>query len=134
MADTLNQVQLSQIVGAVLAALRTEGQGSAPKAAPAAKADNSLEAKDRALVAGFKRKGIPLDQIVLMDRNDKSKPYTIKPFKQWLAEGRMVKKGEHGIRGLFHVSQTSELPKAKPSPKAKAPKPAQNKPSQLPLA
>jgi len=30
----------------------------------------------------------------------------------------MVKKGEKSIKGLFHISQTSELPKpsAKPSP------------------
>ncbi len=108
----LDQTQLAQIVGAVLAALRTEG--IAPKAA-SAKSGNSLEAKDRALISGFKRKGIPIDQIKLMDRSNPKAEYNIKPFKAWLAEGRMVKKGEHGIRGLFHVSQTSELPKAKPA-------------------
>jgi hypothetical protein len=55
---------------------------------------------------------------------DKSKPFTIKPFKAWMNEGRMVRKGEHGIRGLFHVSQTDPVVQAKPAPKGKAkPKP-----------
>ena len=53
-----------------------------------------------------------------MDRADRSKPFNVKPFKGWLEQGRMVKKGEKSIKGLFHISQTSELPKpsAKPSP------------------
>ena len=72
------------------------------------------------MVNGFRRRGIPLDQIVLMDRNDRSKPHTIKPFKQWMAEGRMVRKGQHGIRGLFHISQTDVIAPAKPAPKGKA--------------
>jgi hypothetical protein len=132
MADTLNQVQLSQIVGAVLAALRTEG--TAPKTTAAAKPGNSLEAKDRALIAGLVRKGIKREDIKLMDRANPTADYNVRPFKGRLDLGRQVKKGEHGIRGLFHVSQTSELPKAKPSPKAKVTKLPQNKPSQLPLA
>jgi hypothetical protein len=115
MTNTLNEVQLAQIVGAVLKALQTQGAAS-KDAAPVARVGNSLEAKDKALVNGFRRKGIPLDQIVLMDRNDKSKPFTIKPFKQWMAEGRMVRRGEHGVRGLFHISQTDVIAKAKPSP------------------
>jgi hypothetical protein len=121
MVNTLDQDQLSQIVAAVLNVLKVQGAAS-KDAAPQAKAGNSLEAKDRALVNGFRRRGIPLNEIVLMDRTDRSKPYTIKPFKQWLAEGRMVKKGEKSIRGLFHITQTSELPKpsAKLAPKGKA--------------
>jgi hypothetical protein len=105
----LDQTELAQIVSAVIQALKVGDTGS--KAAPKA-AGNSLEAKDRALVAGLKRKGIPVDQIVLMDRNDPKRPFNVKPFKLWMQEGRMVKKGEHGIRGLFHITQTSELPKA----------------------
>jgi hypothetical protein len=119
----LDQEALAQIVGAVLASLQAQGAASA---APVAKGGNSLEQKDKALVNGFRRKGIPLDQIVLMDRNDKSKPYTIKPFKQWLAEGRQVRRGEKSIRGLFHQSQTDLIAPAKPAPKAKG-KPASAK-------
>jgi hypothetical protein len=108
----LDQTELAQIVSAVIQALKVGD--TAAKAAPAAKPGNSLKAKDRALVAGFKRKGIA--DVVLMDRTDPKKPYNIKPFKAWMQEGRMVKKGEHGIRGLFHISQTSEIKPAKPSP------------------
>jgi hypothetical protein len=115
MANTLDQDQLSQIVAAVLNVLKVQGAAS-KDAAPQAKAGNSLEAKDRALIAGFKRKGIPVDQIVLMDRNDKSKPYSIKPYRAWMAEGRQVRKGEKGIRGLFHQSQTDVIAPTKPSP------------------
>ena len=61
-----------------------------PEKAPA-KPGITAEAKEKALVNGFRRRGIPLDQIVLMDRNDRSKPHTIKPFKQWMAEGRSAK-------------------------------------------
>ena len=119
MANTLDQDQLSQIVAAVLNVLKVQGAAS-KDAAPVARVGNSLEQKDKALVNGFRRKGIPLDQIVLMDRTDRSKPYTIKPFKQWMAEGRMVKRGEHGVRGLFHISQTDVIAKAKPALKGKA--------------
>jgi hypothetical protein len=55
-----------------------------------------------------------------MDRTDRSKPFTIKPFKAWLEQGRQVRKGERGIRGLFHISQTDVIAKAKPAPKGKA--------------
>ena len=118
MANTLDQDQLSQIVAAVLNVLKI--QGASPKAEASAKPGNSLEAKDRSLVQGFKRRGIPVDQIVLMNRADPKAAYNVKPFKLWLQEGRMVRKGQHGIRGLFHISQTDELPKAKPAAKAKA--------------
>ena len=50
----------------------------------------------------------------LMDRSDKSKPFNIKPFKAWLAEGRIVRKGQRGFHGLFHIDQTDALP-AKPA-------------------
>lgn len=31
------------------------------------------------------------------------------PYKAWLENGRVVRKGEHGVRGLFHISQTDVL-------------------------
>jgi hypothetical protein len=130
MADTLNTVQLNQIVSAVLAALQQSGTAS--KAAPVAQPVDRLAAKDRALIAGLKRKGIPVDQIKLMDRANPKADYNVKPYRDWITAGRQVNKGQHGIRGLFHVSQTSPIaPKAKPSLKAKAKsKPA---PATLPL-
>jgi hypothetical protein len=115
----LDQTQLAQTVSAVIQALQVQGAAS-KDAAPVARIGNSLEAKDKALVNGFRRRGIPLDQIVLMDRADRSKPHTIKPFKQWLAEGRQVRRGEKSIRGLFHLSQTDVIAPAKPAPKGKA--------------
>jgi hypothetical protein len=114
----LDQTELAQIVSAVIQALKV-GDTSAKPASISAPG-NSLEQKDKALVNGFRRKGIPLAEIVLMDRNDKSKPFTIKPFKLWMNEGRMVRKGERGVRGLFHVSQTDPIAPAKPAPKGKA--------------
>jgi hypothetical protein len=110
----LDQTQLAQIVSAVIQALQV--QGTAPKAPSISAPGNSLEQKDKALINGFRRKGIPLAEIVLMDRSDKSKPFTIKPFKAWLEQGRQVRKGERGIRGLFHISQTDLIKPAKTQP------------------
>jgi len=109
MANALNQDQLSQIVQAIISALQV--QGTASKPASISTPGNSLEAKDRALISGFKRKGIPVADIKLMNRADPKADYNIRPFKGWLQQGRMVKKGEKSIRGLFHITQTSELPK-----------------------
>jgi hypothetical protein len=112
MTDALNQTQLAQIVSAVITALKT--QGAAPKgAAPQAK--NTFGkfdpiAKDRQLLNTFSRRGF---KVTLMDRNDPSKPFDVKPFRQWLNEGRIVRRGEKGVKGLFHVSQTDPVP-AKP--------------------
>jgi hypothetical protein len=130
----LDQTELAQIVSAVIQALKVGDTGA--KTAPAAKPGNSLEAKDRALIAGLVRKGIKREDIKLMDRANPAADYNVRPFKGWLDLGRQVNKGQHGIRGLFHISQTSPIaPKApaKPGPKVKI-KPAQNKPAQLPLA
>jgi hypothetical protein len=81
-----------------------------PKATPAEK----LAWKDKSLIAGFKRRGF--QDVVLMDRNDPTKPFNVKPFKLWLASGRLVRKGEHGVRGLFHITQTDPLPSPKTAP------------------
>jgi hypothetical protein len=112
----MSQDQVADLIKAV------QGQGTAPSASPKGRFD--LAAKDRSIVAGFRRKGIPVDQIVLMDRSDKTKPFNIKPYQAWLQENRIVRKGEKSVRGLFHVSQTDVLKTAaKIAAKAKA-KPA----------
>ena len=108
----LDQTQLAQIVSAVIQALQVQGAAS-PKPAPQFK--NSFGkfdpiAKDRQLLNTFSRRGF---KVTLMDRNDPTKPYDVRPYKGWLAIGRIVRRGERGVRGLFHESQTDPVP-AKP--------------------
>lgn len=88
------------------------------KTAKRSKAD-VLADKDASILSTFKRRGIT--NVVLMDRSDRSKAFNVRPFGRvmedgsktgWLGEGRVVKKGETSVRGLFHVSQTEELPSA----------------------
>jgi hypothetical protein len=50
-----------------------------------------------------------------MNRADPKAEFNVRPFKQWLEQGRMVRKGQHGIRGLFHISQTDVIAPAKPA-------------------
>jgi hypothetical protein len=106
---------IANVVGQVLA-----GQAASPKGvAASAKPGKSLEARDRSIVAGFKRRGI--QDVVLMDRSDKSKPYNVRPYRDWLAAGRQVRKNERSVRGLFHQSQTDAIAptKANAVPKGK---------------
>jgi hypothetical protein len=108
----LDQDQLTQIVAAVLASLG-QGQSATPKASSrflpkgTRAAPSDLAAKDAQLVAAFARKGF---KVTLMDRNDPNKPYDVKPFKAWLNEGRIVRRGQKSVSGLFHLSQTDLLP------------------------
>lgn len=118
----MTNMEIAHIVASVIAALdsRNASQPSqkASKPVKMTKSDR-LASKDQQILRGFARKGIK--GVVLMDRSDKSKPFNVKPFQAWIAEGRVVKKGQHGVRGLFHVSQTEALPqteKAAPQPKA----------------
>ena len=79
----------------------------------------SLAKKDQQILRGFKRLGIK--DVVLMDRSDKTRSFNVKPFKAWIADGRVVRKGQHGVKGLFHVSQTDQLDQAeKPVDQPKA--------------
>src|SRR5512143_3066281 len=75
-----------------------------------AKSVDRFARKDKAILRGFAKKGIK--NAVLMDRTDPTKAFNVRPFKGWVALGRIVKKGEHGVRGLFHESQTEELKQA----------------------
>src|SRR5512146_3175507 len=75
-----------------------------------AKLGDKFARKDKAVLRGFAKKGIK--NAVLMDRTDPTKAFNVRPFKGWVALGRIVKKGEHGVRGLFHESQTEELKQA----------------------
>jgi hypothetical protein len=82
-----------------------------PKGSKAAPSD--LADKDRQIVAAFR--GF---SVTLMDRNDPKLPYDVRPYKGWLDVGRVVRKGQRGVRGLFHLTQTDALPSATP-PKGK---------------
>jgi hypothetical protein len=115
----LDQASLNQIVAAVMQVLGNQG-AAFPKPAPQFKNSfgtfNPIQ-KDRQLLAAFKRKGFT--DVVLMDRSDRTKPFNVKPYGSvekgtgWLAEGRVVRRGEKGVKGLFHISQTDPVP-AKP--------------------
>jgi hypothetical protein len=90
------------------------GQTAAPKASshflPKGEkaAPSDLASKDQHLINAFHRKGFK--DVVLMDRSDPAKDYNVRPFKGWLEQGRIVRKGQRGVRGLFHVTQTDPLP------------------------
>ncbi len=103
--------QLAQIAQ-ILAAVNT-AQTKAPRKSKA----DLLSAKDKSLVAGFSRKG--LKDVVLMDRTDPKKPFNVRPFNGWIANGRIVRKGEKSVQGLFHISQTDPVTTAPKEPNGK---------------
>lgn len=94
------------VVGDVLRMLEAAGLKPADVSKPAVSRSDRLAAKDEAITRGFARKGI---KVTLMDRADPSKEFDVRPFKGWYERGRVVRKGERGVRGLFHVSQTQPL-------------------------
>ncbi len=100
--------QIAQILGAMNAAQTKSGTPRKAKA-------DILSAKDKSLLAGFHRKGYK--DVVLMDRADPTKPFNVRPFNGWVAQGRIVRKGERGVRGLFHISQTDKVEAAPKAPK-----------------
>src|SRR5262249_40258952 len=77
-----------------------------PKGSRAEPSD--LASKDASLINAFHRKGFK--DVQLMDRSDPTKDYNVRPFKGWIEQGRIVRKGSKGIRGLFHITQTDPLP------------------------
>lgn len=60
-----------------------------------------------AVQKGFARKGVKL----AWDAK-KGRFLDTNSYKDWLAAGRQVKKGEHGVKGVFHVTQTEPMDKA----------------------
>jgi hypothetical protein len=106
---------IASVVGQVLA-----GQTAAPKASPfLAKgqraAPSDLASRDQSILNAFHRKGFK--DVQLLDRTDPTKPFNVKPFKAWLDAGRIVRKGQKGVKGLFHIHQTDPLPgKSQPKP------------------
>jgi len=80
---------------------------------------DSLALKDQRILNAFLKRGFK--DTVLRDRSNPDAPHNVKPFKLWLDAGRIVRKGQKGVRGLFHLTQTDPLPSAKPG-KTKAKK------------
>jgi hypothetical protein len=121
MKFTLTADQISTMIAdGVAKALASQGASPQPasphflpKGSKAAPSD--LASKDAQIVAAFKRRGF---SVTLMDRNDPKLPFDVRPYKGWLQVGRVVRKGQRGIRGLFHLTQTDALPTATP-PKGK---------------
>ena len=130
----LDQEALAQTVNAVLASLQGQAAGAAPP--PKSFGRNTFGkfdpvSKDRQLLNTFTRRGFT--NVILMDRNDPTKDFNVRPWKGWVKLGRVVRKGERGVRGLFQVDQTDVIAPASPS-KVRKPslKPVPVK-SQLPL-
>jgi hypothetical protein len=101
---------IANVVGQVLA-----GQTAAPKASPSKflpkgshAAPSDLASRDQQILNAFHRKGFK--DVQLLDRTDPTKPFNVKPFKAWLDAGRVVRRGQKSVKGLFHVSQTDPLP------------------------
>ena len=100
---TMNQMQ-AMIDAAVAKALATQMPvASQPKAVkqdakPTASAP-VLTDRHKSILAQFKRRGIK-DPKLFTD---------IKPFGLWMKDGRIVRKGQKSVRGLFHISQTDPI-------------------------
>src|SRR5262249_19358054 len=108
----MTEQQLAALIANVVSQV-LQGHSAAPKAALHFKAKgekaqpSELADCDRQIAAAFARKGF---KVTLMDRNDPAKPYDVRPFKGWLDQGRIVRKGQRGVKGLFHITQTDALP------------------------
>lgn len=114
----MTQAQLvAQVTAAVVAAMGNmqpaKRKYPAVKPHVAYKAKSTVDADpvaDRRLARlakiarGFKKMGVVLTFDKATGRFD-----NVKPYKLWLADGRIVRKGQHGVSGMFHVSQTDVL-------------------------
>lgn len=112
MSKSMNSANPNVLATAIAAALATAFQQQNRKAAAKqqkAKRDTSPEGKaqrvaeyEASVIKGLNAKGIKSADIQLR--------VNVLPYKGWLEKGRVVRKGEHGVKGLFHISQTDVLP------------------------
>ena len=93
----MTKKEMQSIVTTVLSAI--ENAGGVQK--PVVSREDRQAKREASIVNGFKRKGFKEAQIKLREN--------IKPYKLWLESGRQVRKGERGVRGLFHVDQTDPI-------------------------
>jgi hypothetical protein len=110
----LTKDELASLIASVVTQVM-QGQSATPKTssskflAKGEKADAAdLASRDQSILNAFHRKGFK--DVVLINRANPSAPFNVKPYKAWLAEGRVVRKGQHGVKGLFHIHQTDALP------------------------
>jgi hypothetical protein len=103
----MTQVQFAKMLADLDPAVLEGLLAKQPKAEKTTKAQ-MLANKDKTIRATFTKRGIK--DVVLLDRTDPTKAFNVKPYKAWIAEGRIVMKGQKAVKGLFHVSQTQELP------------------------
>lgn len=120
----MNQQQIALIIAQVIAAVNSgkspkiaQKRGAkrrdygvvkarkpyAPKLSPVVlepKADRQVK-RLAAITKGFQKMGLA----IVFDKNT-GRFDNVKSYKMWVSEGRRVIKGQHGVMGLFHVSQT----------------------------
>lgn len=75
-----------------------KGKRTAKKAVKSEPTLSRKEAYEAAVLKGMRRK--------LGQEADIQLRVNVLPFKKWLENGRVVRKGEKSVRGLFHISQT----------------------------
>ena len=111
--------QIVQIVAAVIAAITPARKTPAikskinrftPKLSPAVVDPRTERQLNRlaAVAKAFNRKGIKNNDMKFKTDSNPT-DYNIRTYKGWLTVGRIVKRGEHGVKGLFHISQTKEI-------------------------
>lgn len=113
----MTNVQLAKLLANVDPAVLGQLLGTKAVKQPKRTKAEMLANKDKAIRSAFTKRGIK--DVVLMDRADPAKPFNVRPFGRqanddgpatgWIGQGRIVKKGEKSVRGLFHVSQTEPL-------------------------
>ena len=111
--DLFQMLQLMQQLG--ITPNVSSGRKAKAKVAGPKIAKGDFSARDAAIKGAFTRKGFT--DVTLVSRNadgtpDFTKPYNVKPFKAWVQDGRVVRKGQHGVKGLFHITQTDPIPVA----------------------
>lgn len=99
---SFSREELAAIISAAIAQASPKAERTYVREAHVDDVQDRRLQRDVAVVRGFKRRGFKEADIRLRDN--------VRPYKLWLSAGRVVRKGEHGVRGLFHVSQTDSLP------------------------
>jgi hypothetical protein len=96
----MNQLQLMNALAALISGGAKAAPAKTAKRSKSKRSDGRMtkEAYEVAVIKGLNAKGIATKDIELR--------VNVLPYKGWLEKGRIVSKGQHGVRGLFHVSQT----------------------------
>lgn len=130
----MNQQQIALIIAQVIAAVNSDKSivkaqkrgakrrdyGTVVKAKPYAPKNTAVELEPKAdrqvkrlaaITKGFQKMGLA----IVFDKNT-GRFDNVKSYKMWVSEGRRVIKGQHGVMGLFHISQTqTDVAPAMPS-------------------